>query len=96
MVWSPKKLGRLLAVQADSPPCFNESEKLSHPLITMTSMETAPIDEAITWLEKANADLTPELLSAGEANHLLTAYARAEKLVAFGKTVLASPRSPIG
>ena len=55
----------------------------------MTAVETAPIDEAITWLEKADADLTPELLSAGEAHHLLTAYARADKLVAFGKTVLA-------
>ena len=32
---------------------------------------------------------TPDLLSAESARGLLTAYARAEKLAAFGKTVLA-------
>jgi 5-methylcytosine-specific restriction endonuclease McrA len=52
-------------------------------------METTPIAEAVTWLEKANADLEPELLTADMARKLLVAYARAEKLASFGKTVLA-------
>ncbi|MGH2702457.1 MAG: HNH endonuclease [Actinomycetota bacterium] len=47
------------------------------------------IDEAVTRLEKANADLEPDLLSADDARDLLAAYARAEKLVAYGKTLLA-------
>ena len=47
------------------------------------------IDEAITWLEKANADLEPELLGASATRDMLAAYARAEKLVSFGKAVLA-------
>ncbi|CAN5650722.1 hypothetical protein BH24ACT26_BH24ACT26_06780 [soil metagenome] len=47
------------------------------------------IGEAVTSLEKANADLEPELLSADAARDLLAAYARAEKLASFGKTVLA-------
>ena len=38
---------------------------------------------------KANADLEPELVDAEGARRLLGAYARAEKLAAFGKTVLA-------
>jgi hypothetical protein len=52
-------------------------------------MDVSLIDEAVTWLEKANADLEPELLDAEGARRLLGAYARAEKLAAFGKTVLA-------
>jgi hypothetical protein len=47
------------------------------------------ITEAVTWLEKANADLEPELLSADAARDELALYARAEKLAAYGKTVLA-------
>jgi HNH endonuclease len=53
-------------------------------------MQTASIDEAITWLEKANADLEPELLSAEATKHLLASYAKAEKLAAYGKTMLAN------
>jgi HNH endonuclease len=52
-------------------------------------MESTPIIEAIAWLEKANADLEPELVGAASARELLAAYARAEKLASFGKTVLA-------
>ena len=52
-------------------------------------MESTPIDEAVAWLEKASADLEPELLSAASARKLLAAYARAEKLASFGKSVLA-------
>ena len=51
-------------------------------------MEVASIDEAVTWLEKANADLEPELLSAATARKLLKAYARAERLAAFGVAAL--------
>lgn len=52
-------------------------------------MDSTGIGEAITWLEKSNADLEPELLSADAARALLADYARAEKLASFGKTVLA-------
>jgi hypothetical protein len=52
-------------------------------------MEVAPIDEAVKFLEKANADLQPELLSVPEARALLDAYARAERLAAFGVAALA-------
>jgi hypothetical protein len=52
-------------------------------------METTLVKEALTWLEKSNADLEPELLSAGGARALLDDYARAEKLAAYGRTVLA-------
>ena len=47
------------------------------------------IDDAIELLEKSNADLEPELLPAEDAQRLLEAYARAEKLAAFGLAALA-------
>ena len=47
------------------------------------------VAEATGSLEKANANLQAELLSADAAKELLAAYARAEKLASFGKTVLA-------
>jgi hypothetical protein len=52
-------------------------------------MESTPIHDAVKCLEKANADLEPELLSAVAARDLLGAYARVEKLASFGKAVLA-------
>jgi hypothetical protein len=52
-------------------------------------MESTAIGEAVSWLEKANADLQPELLKADETYQLLADYARAEKLAAYGKTMLA-------
>lgn len=52
-------------------------------------MEVSYVDEAIELLEKANADLEPELLAAADARELLRIYTRAEALVAYGKTVLA-------
>jgi hypothetical protein len=52
-------------------------------------METTFVDDAITSLEKANANLEPELLTASDARVLLHAYARAEKLVSFGVAALA-------
>jgi hypothetical protein len=50
-------------------------------------METSHVEKAVELLEKANAELEPELLSAEAARELLGAYARAEKLAAFGKTM---------
>jgi HNH endonuclease len=47
------------------------------------------IDQAIALLEKSNAGLEPELLTASTARELLDAYARAEKLAAFGVAALA-------
>jgi 5-methylcytosine-specific restriction endonuclease McrA len=51
-------------------------------------MEPRPVGEAIAWLEKANADLDPELLTMDAAREVLAEYARAERLVAFGKAAL--------
>ena len=47
------------------------------------------MDDALTSLEKANAELNPDLLPADAARELLAMYARAGKLVAFGEAVLA-------
>ena len=52
-------------------------------------MESAFVDDAIELLEKANADLEPELLTAPDARRLFEAYAQAEKLAAFGVAALA-------
>jgi hypothetical protein len=52
-------------------------------------MEASHVDEAVELLEKANADLEPELLSADAARNQLALYARAEKLAAYAKTMLA-------
>jgi hypothetical protein len=52
-------------------------------------MELTPIQEAVTWLEKANANLDPDLMSAGTARGEFALYAQAEMLVAYGKTMLA-------
>ena len=46
------------------------------------------VDEAIELLEKANADLEPELLLAADARRLMKAYARAEKLCSYGVAAL--------
>ena len=47
-------------------------------------MQQILIDEAIELLEKANADLQPELVAAPAARRLLDSYARARRLVDFG------------
>jgi HNH endonuclease len=47
------------------------------------------VDEAIELLEKANADLEPELIASGDARELMKAYARVEKLGAYGVAALA-------
>jgi hypothetical protein len=62
---------------------------VSYPPIIITTMEVTSVDEAIELLEKANADLQPELLSVLEARRLLEAYAGAQRLAAFGVAALA-------
>jgi hypothetical protein len=52
-------------------------------------MESAYLDQATELLEKANADLQPELLSVPEARRLLESYVRVERLAAFGIAALA-------
>ncbi|MGH2747422.1 MAG: HNH endonuclease [Actinomycetota bacterium] len=52
-------------------------------------MEVNPVDEAVRCLEKANANLEPELLTADTARRMLAAYARAQRLAAFGVAALA-------
>ena len=49
---------------------------------------TRGILAAIEDLEKANANLQPELLTVEHARELMAAYARAQKLVAFGVAAL--------
>ena len=51
-------------------------------------MEVACVDDAIQLLEKANADLQPELLASADARAQLEAYARAQRLAAFGVATL--------
>jgi hypothetical protein len=60
----------------------------SYPLAIITGMEVAYVDDAIELLEKANADLEPELMTTDTARRLLAAYARVEKLGAFGVAAL--------
>jgi hypothetical protein len=52
-------------------------------------MRTEVLDHAIELLEKANAGLEPELLTAARAREVLALYARAEKLAAFGVAAVA-------
>src|ERR671918_496531 len=52
-------------------------------------MATTQIHDVVEGLEKANANLEPELLTTDSARRLLDEYARAEKLVSYGKAVLA-------
>lgn len=47
------------------------------------------VEEAIELLEKANADLEPELLDRSSARGLIEAYTRAERLASFGIASLA-------
>jgi hypothetical protein len=58
---------------------------LSQASITINAMEFDAIAEAVTWLEKANADLEPELLTPDDTRHHLALYARAEKLATLRK-----------
>jgi hypothetical protein len=58
MVSSPKKLGRLSAVQADSHPLSEEGIFVAPPVM-VTGMGFGAMKEAITQLDKANADSSP-------------------------------------
>ncbi|MDQ3662622.1 MAG: HNH endonuclease [Actinomycetota bacterium] len=53
-------------------------------------MEFTAMDEAIRQIEKSNIDLEPEVLDAHSVRELLSRYAKAEKLVSYGKTMLAA------
>ena len=48
------------------------------------------MNEAIKQIEKSNIDLEPEVMDARAVRELLSRYARAEKLVSYGKTMLAA------
>jgi hypothetical protein len=65
-----------------------EERKVSHPFFTMLTVDTVLVEQAIELLEKANAQLDPELLPAPLARRLLAGYARAGKLAAYGVTAL--------
>ena len=47
-------------------------------------MSAQPIDAAVASLEKANAELCPEVLTADEARRLLESYVQAQRLAQFG------------
>jgi hypothetical protein len=55
-----------------------------------SGMAVTQIQEAVAWLEKANANLEPDLLTAEAARELLAEYARAENLVSYGRARLAA------
>ena len=57
---------------------------MSHPVSIIIAMDASHVEKAVELLEKANAELQPELLPAAAADRLLAAYARAEKLAAYG------------
>ena len=61
---------------------------MSYPLRIIECMDSSQINDAIGFLQKANALLLPELLSTERARELMTAYSRAERLVAFGIAAL--------
>lgn len=52
-------------------------------------MESTHVETAVELLEKSNADLEPELLTVAQARERLQAYARAQRLAAFGVAALA-------
>ena len=64
-----------------------KGRNLSHPLGILWNVSEA-IDVAIAALEKMNANLQPELLTATQARELMAAYARAERLASFGLAAL--------
>jgi hypothetical protein len=53
-------------------------------------MEFSHLDDAVEALEKANADLQPELLTVAGARERLEVYARARKLIDYGIAALAA------
>jgi hypothetical protein len=63
---------------------LTKKAKVSHLRVRITGMGKSLIDQAIELLEKANADLQPELLPAPVARKILASYARARRLVDYG------------
>jgi 5-methylcytosine-specific restriction endonuclease McrA len=59
-------------------------------------MDVSHVEQAVELLEKANAELQPELLPGRVADRLLAAYARAEKLAGYGVAALAAKRADAG
>ena len=59
-------------------------------------MEASTLHDAVASLEKANANLEPELMTADAARALLAEYARAEKLWASAELRCASPSKRLG
>ena len=57
--------------------------------LEMESQAPSLLDEAIELLEKANAELEPELLDSGGAREVLDRYARARRLVDYGVAAVA-------
>jgi hypothetical protein len=57
---------------------------MSHPPARIIDMSIALIGQAVELLEKANANLQPELLPPPAAEQLLVSYARARRLVDYG------------
>jgi 5-methylcytosine-specific restriction endonuclease McrA len=53
-------------------------------------MEFSHLDDAVEAIEKANADLQPELLTVAGARERLEVYARARKLIDYGIAALAA------
>jgi hypothetical protein len=53
-------------------------------------MEFSHLDDAVALLEKANAELEPELLTVAGARERLGVYARARKLIDYGIAALAA------
>jgi HNH endonuclease len=67
---------------------------VSYPFFILIYMSAASIEQAVELLEKENANLQPELLTTERARELMAAYARAEKLVAFGLAALSRKLDP--
>ena len=69
---------------------------MSYPLfIIIVAMDVSYVEQAVELLEKANAELTPQLLPRPAVDRLLAAYARAEKLAAYGVAALAARRDDV-
>jgi hypothetical protein len=52
-------------------------------------MAISALEEAVAVVEKANANLEPELMGVDAARSLLASYARIRKLASYGEAVLA-------
>ena len=62
---------------------------MSYPLVIITTMELGLLDEATELVEKANANLKPELVAGADARVVLAKYARLKKLVSYGEAMMA-------